>query len=131
MPLPNPIPVHGLSIVPSPSPQLPPQVSFGLELDVYDLCSPELKALLDGPRAALKAHQDRLLEQKKLAGKPPAAAEAGAGAGAPAAADVEMADTASASTSDGHVGAITGEHDERVRLGEMYTRRPCMMLGWY
>ena len=43
------------------------QVSFGLELDVYDFCSPELRAQLDGPRAALKAHQDHLLQQKKVA----------------------------------------------------------------
>ena len=32
---------------------------------MYDLCSPELKAQLDGPRAALKAHQDLMILEKK------------------------------------------------------------------
>ena len=89
-------------------------MSFGLELDIYDLCAPELKERLDGPRAALKAHQDRLIELKKVAAKATAAtAASGAAAAAPAAADVEMADASSAaaaaSSSDGFVGQITGE----------------------
>lgn len=33
------------------------KVSFALELDAYDYCSPELKKTLDGPRAALKDAQ--------------------------------------------------------------------------
>lgn len=41
------------------------QVSFTHELDVYEFCSPELKQTLDGPRAAYKAHQDRLIQRKK------------------------------------------------------------------
>ncbi|GAX83580.1 hypothetical protein CEUSTIGMA_g11005.t1 [Chlamydomonas eustigma] len=44
------------------------KVSFGLELDVYDFCAPELKLQLDGPRAALKEHQDRLVDEKKKNG---------------------------------------------------------------
>jgi hypothetical protein len=44
------------------------QVSFGMELDVYDFCAPELKSQLDGPRAALKEHQDRLIEDRKKSG---------------------------------------------------------------
>ncbi|GAX83582.1 hypothetical protein CEUSTIGMA_g11007.t1 [Chlamydomonas eustigma] len=44
------------------------KVSFGVELDVYDFCAPELKLQLDGPRAALKEHQDRLVDEKKKNG---------------------------------------------------------------
>ena len=58
------------------------QVSFGLELDVYDFCSPELKASLDGPRAAFKAHQDLLLEMKKAVKNADGQVGAGKGIGA-------------------------------------------------
>lgn len=43
------------------------QVAFPMELDVYDLCSTELKAKLDGPRSILKDEQDRASAAAKLA----------------------------------------------------------------
>lgn len=43
------------------------QVAFPMELDVYDFCSTELKAKLDGPRATLKDEQDRASAAAKLA----------------------------------------------------------------
>lgn len=43
------------------------QVAFPMELDVYDFCSTELKAKLDGPRSILKDEQDRASAAAKLA----------------------------------------------------------------
>eukprot|EP00199_Chlamydomonas_sp_CCMP681_P000977 CAMPEP_0119108676 /NCGR_PEP_ID=MMETSP1180-20130426/15598_1 /TAXON_ID=3052 ORGANISM="Chlamydomonas cf sp, Strain CCMP681" /NCGR_SAMPLE_ID=MMETSP1180 /ASSEMBLY_ACC=CAM_ASM_000741 /LENGTH=509 /DNA_ID=CAMNT_0007094321 /DNA_START=16 /DNA_END=1548 /DNA_ORIENTATION=- len=55
------------------------KVSFSLELDVYDLCAPELKKTLDGPRAAYKEAQDLAIEAtKKLKNSAKAAAAAAA-----------------------------------------------------
>jgi len=38
------------------------QVTFPLELDVYDYCNPELQQQLAGPRTAYKDYQDKLAE---------------------------------------------------------------------
>lgn len=101
------------------------KVSYGLELDVYDFCSPELKQQLDGPRAALKAHVDAVeaarKAMKKLAAEgeagsksDPAALEPGQASAGAGAVDVDMQDAAAAagSSSSGtssHVGAQTGK----------------------
>ncbi len=42
---------------------------LSLEFDAYEFCSPELQKQLDGPRAELKAQQDREMEARKLAKK--------------------------------------------------------------
>jgi len=107
------------------------KVGFTLELDVYDLCSPELKASLDGPRAAHKAAMDAQLEAEKAAkrrnlgaakadkDKDAAAtsADAGGAAAAPAPADADMTDAATAAgpstasaDAGSHVGALTGKY---------------------
>uniref|UniRef100_A0A7S0WQE3 Ubiquitin carboxyl-terminal hydrolase n=1 Tax=Chlamydomonas leiostraca TaxID=1034604 RepID=A0A7S0WQE3_9CHLO len=104
------------------------KVSFQLELDCYDYCSPELKKALEGPRAAYKEVQDRAIEAAKKAKndakKGPAAAGAAAEPAAtaqPAAAaggDVEMKDAdgaaaagTSTSGSQSYVGAATGKYE--------------------
>jgi hypothetical protein len=113
-------------------------VTYPLELDAYDFCSPELKKALDGPRAALKDWQDKKAMEKKTAkqqkledgsAKPSpaagegsssraAAATAGEGSSSAAAAgtDVEMKDAGDAgaaqgSSSTSFVGAATGGWD--------------------
>ena len=51
---------------PCPPPPLPPsQVSYPLELDVYEFCGPELKQQLDPARTRYKELQDRLVEERK------------------------------------------------------------------
>lgn len=47
-----------------PSPP-PPQVTYPLELDLYDFCSDQLKAALEGPRAAAKDAEDAAVERSK------------------------------------------------------------------
>lgn len=42
------------------------QVSYTLELDVYDFCSDELKATLDGPRSAYKLHLVSSLQRPRI-----------------------------------------------------------------
>ncbi|KAG1671301.1 hypothetical protein FOA52_010873 [Chlamydomonas sp. UWO 241] len=108
------------------------KVSFQLDLDVFDLCSPELKASLEGPRAALRAARDAEIELAKAAKRKnakneaadaaakaapgtAAAAAAAAPAAVPVADDAEMADAAGPSSSAAapgvHVGALTGKYE--------------------
>lgn len=98
------------------------QVTFPLELDVYDYCTPELQQQLSGPRTALKDYQDKLALEKRTAKqlktedgpKPAPAVASSSGAAAEAAVgDVEMKDadaTASAAGPSSSVvaGAQTG-----------------------
>jgi hypothetical protein len=41
------------------------QVTYPLELDLYDFCSDQLKAALEGPRAAAKDAEDAAVERSK------------------------------------------------------------------
>mmetsp|Transcript_38368 Transcript_38368/g.85421 ORF Transcript_38368/g.85421 Transcript_38368/m.85421 type:complete len:521 (+) Transcript_38368:65-1627(+) len=100
------------------------KVSYPLELDVYDLCSPDLKAQLDPPRAALKAWKDEQVEAakrakgaaaKSAAGGEAQAADSSAAPAAPPGGDVEMSDAAAAgpssSSSSSLEGALTGKFE--------------------
>jgi ubiquitin carboxyl-terminal hydrolase 14 len=79
------------------------KISYGLELDVYDNCSEELKKTLDGPRAALKAQLDSKVAKPALP-----AADAAAGG------DAVMTDASSESKDkeggDGE-GGLTGKYE--------------------
>jgi ubiquitin carboxyl-terminal hydrolase 14 len=69
------------------------RVAFPLELDVYDLCSAELKAELEGPRGAFRAWVDEKA-LKGRAGGSKAVKEGGSGGGNSAAADLAAKEAA-------------------------------------
>ncbi|MEW5311044.1 MAG: hypothetical protein WDW38_002790 [Sanguina aurantia] len=97
------------------------KVAFPMELDVYDFCSTELKAQLDGPRSTLKDEQDRASAAAKLAknkAKQTAQASSSSRDAAPArtatpSADVDMQSVPEAgpSISAGPGSEITGKYE--------------------
>ncbi|KAF8058875.1 UBP7 [Scenedesmus sp. PABB004] len=96
------------------------KVTFPLEFDAYDFCTPELQAQLAGPRAALKDYQDKLALEKRTAkqlktedGPKPAPALGGDAGASSSGADVEMADAAASApgTSSGAAVAPTGRYE--------------------
>ncbi|MEW5311040.1 MAG: hypothetical protein WDW38_002786 [Sanguina aurantia] len=107
------------------------KVAFPMELNVYDLCSTELKVKLDRPRSILKDEQDRASAAAKLAknkAKQTAQASSSSRDAAPAqtattSADVDMQSVPEAgpSTSAGPGSEITGAtlkfHATELRIG--------------
>lgn len=82
------------------------KISYGLELDVYDCCSEELKKTLDGPRAALKARLDSISSAAKTSQAAPSAAVGS---------DVVMADVLpdprTADVGEKLEGGLTGKYE--------------------
>lgn len=56
-----------LSLEPSCSDCVSLQVTFPLDLDVYDFCTAELTKQLEAPRAALKDWEDKKASERKAA----------------------------------------------------------------
>lgn len=84
------------------------QVSFPLQLDLFELCTKELQGELKGPRAAFRAHED--------AQKGPGAAAAAAAAASTSGdkgADAEMteAEDGDAEKGQDYTGRLTGRYD--------------------
>eukprot|EP00879_Flechtneria_rotunda_P001744 GHRR01001907.1.p1 GENE.GHRR01001907.1~~GHRR01001907.1.p1 ORF type:complete len:495 (+),score=192.81 GHRR01001907.1:202-1686(+) len=97
------------------------KVTFPLELDVYDFCTPQLQKQLAGPRALLQNYQDKLAFEKRTAkqlkkenGSKPAPAAAEPVAGPSSSNDdveLEEADAAGTSAKSVQAGAQTGRYE--------------------